>query len=63
MAKVLVSSFQVSEFKLQPHYYIHFWTYILANDMNFFIHSATLLFFYNVGFDIKKPLKVDKPLI
>ena len=58
MAKVLDSSFEVNELKLQLYYYIHFWTNTFGKSINFLISSAIkevviLLFFNKDIFDIK----------
>ena len=48
----------VSKFKLQSHYYIHFYANIIGKGMNLFIlqimgQIVTLLFFHKDGFGIK----------
>ena len=59
IAKMLDCGLEVSKFKLQWRYYIHFWRYTLGKGMNPFISPVmswivSLLFLiYKDGFGIK----------
>ena len=58
MVKVLDSGLKVCEYKLQSHYYIHFWTNILEKGMNTLIlptmdQIVSLLFSNKDGCGIK----------
>ena len=59
MAKVLDSSLKVSEFELQSHCYLHFWTNMPGKCIEppypppAMGEIVSLLFFYKDGFDIK----------
>ena len=64
VAKVLDCDIVVSEFELQPHYYVHFRTNTLEKGMNLLILTVmgniiSLLFFYKYGFSIKLLTKLD----
>ena len=58
MPDVLNYDIVLSKFKLQLHYYVHFWTNALEKGMNSFIpasyglNSIMTIFFKN-GFDIE----------
>ena len=67
MVKAMDCGFVVSEFDPQPRYYVHFRTNTLGKGMNPLIvlaicYIVPLLFFYENGFGIKWPTKVDMPL-
>ena len=58
MAKVLDYGLEMSEFKLQLHYYVHFQSNTLANGIETLIISpmgwiVLLLFFYKDRFGVK----------
>ena len=59
MAKVMNCSLEISEFKLQSHYYVHFQTNSLGKRHEPFY---PLLFFYKDSFGIKYLTKVDMSL-
>ena len=57
----------VSEFELQSRYYVHFWTNVLAKDMNLQIPPikgkiVTVLSFDKDSFDNNQPTEVVMPL-
>ena len=67
MVKAMDFGIVVCEFKLQSFYYVHFRANTLGKGMKPLILSAMgqiapLLFFFENGFGIKWPTKVDMPL-
>ena len=67
MASVLDCNIAESKFKLQLHFYIHFWTNILEKSMDSLSSHPSyglvpLLFFYKDDFGIKLFMNLDMPL-
>ena len=63
---VVEAKMRDSDFELQSRHYIHFWTCTMGKGMNSLIPRPSYglnstNYFYNDGFGIKQPTKVDMP--